>query len=435
MNNNILKDFAKYVSSNVLGMLALSCYILADTFFVSKALGTNGLTALNLAIPVYSFIHGTGLMLGIGGATRYSVLKSKKDDNSNGIFVNTVFLAGIFAVLYLFIGIFLSGSLTRVLGADDTVFKMTNTYLKVILLFAPFFIMNNVLICFVRNDGNPKLSMLAMLGGSLSNIVLDYVFMFPFKMGIFGAVFATGLAPIISMIILSSHFIKKQNTFHLVKSKPSLKISGTTMALGFPSLITEVSSGVVIIVFNIIMLRLQGNTGVAAYGIIANLSLVVVAIYTGIAQGMQPLISKAYGRDNIADIKYVVKCALITMLAVSFAVYTVIFLFTGSIAEIFNSDNDALLQAIAVKGLKIYFTAVPFVGFNVIISMLFSSTENAKPASVISLLRGLIVIIPMAFLLSFLFNVTGVWMTFPVTEGIVAMFGLVLFARFNKNIG
>lgn len=435
MHNNILKDFAKYVSSNVLGMLALSCYILADTFFVSKALGTSGLTALNLAIPVYSFIHGTGLMLGIGGATRYSVLKSKKDDNSNGIFVNTVFLAGIFAVLYLFIGIFLSGSLTRVLGADDTVFKMTNTYLKVILLFAPFFIMNNVLICFVRNDGNPKLSMLAMLGGSLSNIVLDYVFMFPFKMGIFGAVFATGLAPIISMIILSSHFIKKQNTFHFVKSKPSLKISGTTMALGFPSLITEVSSGVVIIVFNIIMLRLQGNTGVAAYGIIANLSLVVVAIYTGIAQGMQPLISKAYGRDNIADVKYVVRCALITMLAVSFAVYTVIFFFTGSIAAIFNSDNDALLQAIAVKGLKIYFTAVPFVGFNIIISMLFSSTENAKPASLISLLRGLIVIIPMAFLLSFLLNVTGVWMTFPVTEGIVAMLGLVLFARFNKNIG
>ena len=151
----------------------------------------------------------------------------------------------------------------------------------------------------MRNDGAPQRSMAAMIGGSLSNVVLDYVFMFPLGMGIFGAVFATGLAPVISMGILSPFFMQKKNRFRLrVKAYSMagwLRQAGYILSSGLPSLITEVSSGIVIIVFNAVILRLQGNTGVAAYGVIANLSLVVIAIYTGIAQGVQPLMSSAHG--------------------------------------------------------------------------------------------------------------------------------------------
>ena len=160
------KEFARYSAQAVLGMLGLSCYILADTFFISKGLGVNGLAALNLSIPVYSFIHGIGLMLGMA---RHKVphIKSQKDYNlSNLIFTNTVSLAVVFSALFVLAGIFFSEGLTRVLGANAEVFEMTNIYLKVILLFAPAFIMNDVMICFVRNDGNPRLAMLAMLGGS-----------------------------------------------------------------------------------------------------------------------------------------------------------------------------------------------------------------------------------------------------------------------------
>ena len=126
-----LKEFARYTSLNVLGMIGLSCYILADTFFVAKGLGTSGLAALNLAIPVYSFIHGSGLMFGIGGATKFSI--SRKSGLSDLIFTNTLFFAGITALLFFLAGLFLSPQITALLGADSQVAAMTQTYLKMIL--------------------------------------------------------------------------------------------------------------------------------------------------------------------------------------------------------------------------------------------------------------------------------------------------------------
>lgn len=429
-----LKEFIKYAALNVMGMTGLSCYILADTFFISKGLGANGLTALNLAIPVYSLIHGSGLMLGMGGATKYSILKSQKNwGQTNKIFTNTVYLAGILAIAFLLTGIFLTRVLTAFLGADQEVFGMTATYLRVILLFAPAFLMNDILICFVRNDGDPKLAMLAMLGGSLSNVLLDYLFIFPLKLGIFGAVFATGLAPLISIMILSVYFLKKRNQFRMIREKPHPETEKTVVKLGIPSLIGEVSSGVVILVFNSIILKLQGNTGVAAYGVIANLSLVVMAVYTGIAQGMQPLISKAWGRYEIRTCKRILSYAMITMAAVSIAVYAVIFFLADPIAGIFNSENNRLLQEIAVTGLKLYFTAAVFAGFNLIISVYFTSVELALPAQLISILRGVVLIVPMAFLLSGLFGMSGVWLAFPAAEFLTAVTGLFLYCSKRKQ--
>ena len=291
-----IRDFGKYVSLNVMGMIGLSCYILADTFFVSKGLGTDGLAALNLAIPIYSFIHGSGLMIGMGGGTRYSICKSRNDDKeANRTFTTAVYLAAGFALLFMLLGLFATGTILRLFGAQGRVYEMSNTYLQVILLFAPAFLMNNVLLCFTRNDGAPQRAMAAMIGGSLSNVVLDWVFIFPCGMGIFGAVFATGLAPIISMMILSPHILKKRNGFHFARCLPQPGRVGKILSSGLPSLVTEASSGIVMIVFNSIIMGLEGNVGVAAYGVIANLSLVIIAVYTGIAQGIQPLISRSYG--------------------------------------------------------------------------------------------------------------------------------------------
>ena len=192
----LLEEFVQYVVFNICGMIGLSCYILADTFFVSRGLGANGLTALNLAIPIYSFVHGIGLMLGMGGATKYAIyMGQRKSKNANRIYSNTIYAMVMFAVIFVAIGIFFSENLALMLGADKEVFDMTKTYLQIILLFSPVFIANDSLICFIRNDGNPKLSMTAMLVGSLSNIVLDYVFIFPLHMRIFAAVLATEFTP------------------------------------------------------------------------------------------------------------------------------------------------------------------------------------------------------------------------------------------------
>lgn len=433
-NTNCFKEFVKYSSLNVLGMIGLSCYILADTFFVSKGLGTNGLTALNLAIPIYSFIHGSGLMIGIGGGTKYSIRKSQNDkEAANRTFTNAVILALGFAIAFFVIGFFFSETIVQMLGADEAVFQMSKTYIQVIFLFAPMFIMNNVLLCFVRNDGAPQLSMIAMLVGSLSNIVLDYIFIFPFKMGIFGAVLATGLAPVISMFVLSPFFFKKKNYFHLKKCKISIQLTKSIFSSGLPSLITEVSSGIVIIVFNIIILRLQGNVGVAAYGVIANLSLVIMAIYTGVAQGIQPIISSNYGAGNRANVQAILRYAMITVLVISFIVYLFVFFSASQIAHIFNSEHNTVLQSIAVTGLKYYFTACLFAGFNIIMSVYFTSTEHALPAHIISILRGFVIIIPMAFLLSAIGGMIGIWCAFPITELFVSMIGVTLYLLYKNS--
>lgn len=422
-----LRDFARYTMLSVLGTLGVSCYILADTFFVSKGLGTNGLAALNLAIPVYNFIHGTGLMLGMGGATRFSICRSQgRHEEVNWIYTNTVYLAVLFSAVFVLTGLLFSDQLAILLGADAGIFGMTDTYLRWLLIFAPAFILNDVLLCFVRNDESPRLSMIAMLVGSFANILLDYIFIFPMQMGIFGAVFATGSSPVISIAMMLPHWIKKKNTFRFVKTGMRAYIIKQDLSLGFPSLIAQLSSGIVMIIFNAIILKLEGNTGVAAYGVVANIALVLVAIYTGIGQGVQPLISSFYGSGNDKQARTVLRYAMVTTLLVSCAVYLFIFVLAQPITAVFNSENNVKLQRIAVMGLRLYFLSAVFAGYNIILATFFTSVEKALPAHILSLLRGLILIVPMAFIMSALWGMTGVWLACPATEFLTAISGFMM---------
>lgn len=421
---NLFREFSGYIALNVCGMIGLSCYILADTFFIARGLGADGLTALNLAIPVYSLIHGSGLMLGMGGATKFSVFSGQKQyRNANKAFSAAVCLAIMFSAVFMLAGIFLADAIAVLLKAEGRVFTMTKTYLQVILLFSPAFMLNDILICFVRNDKGPRLSMAAMLAGSLANIIMDYVLIFPLQMGILGAVLATGTAPVISMCILSRHWAGGQSHIRLEGPAISPESAFSILSLGIPSLITEVASGIVIIVFNLLILRLRGNIGVAAYGVVANLSLVVISIYTGIAQGMQPIISRAYGCGNKPEMKTILGYAVITVAVASVCIYSVFFAGADGIARMFNQEGNRQLQQIAVTGLKLYFTAIPFAGFNIILSTYFTSMEKALPAQVISLSRGFFLIIPMAFFLAAVLGMAGVWLSFPAAELLVSGIG------------
>ena len=185
------KQFAKYVSLSLLSMIGLSLYIFADTFFVANGVGSNGLAALNLSIPVYSFINGFGLLVGVGAATSYSIFKgANQSDGANTTFTHAVKIAILFGGCFTLIGMLGSKSLARLLGSDDTLLPLVVDYMRTILFFSIPFILNNVLVAFVRNDGNPRLSMIAMLSGSFANIILDYIFIFPLGLGMFGAAFA-----------------------------------------------------------------------------------------------------------------------------------------------------------------------------------------------------------------------------------------------------
>lgn len=433
--NTPFQDFIRYSFFSIMGMIAISCYILADTFFVAQGLGTNGLAALNLAIPTYDFIHGTGLMLGMGGATRFSILKSQNNQKgADTIFTNTVYLGIFFSIIFMLGGLFFSGSLARLLGANQNTFEMTNTYLRVMMLFSPAFIFNDIILCFVRNDGNPRLSMIATVCGSLFNVVFDYIFIFPCNMGMFGAVLATGFSPVVGLTIMSPHWLGKKRGFHFRKLVPDADSIRTNISLGFPSLLSQISAAIVMIIFNMLILGLEGNTGVAAYGVIANISLVVLSFYTGIAQGIQPLVSHSYGRKKTDGIRQFLRYAMISMVILSAVMYLILFVFADPIASAFNSEHNAKLQEIAITGLKLYFTSLVFAGFNIILSMYFTSVEKALPAQIISLLRGLILIIPIAFLFANLWDMTGVWMSFPATELVTAVVGAVLYFIYKNRL-
>lgn len=422
---NLFSLFARYASLNVMGMIGLSCYILADTFFIAQGLGADGLTALNLAIPVYSFIQGVGLMVGMGGATKYSLMGNRDGGpQARAVFSRSLCLVWLIGAVFSLVGLFGGGKLALLFGADQATYAMTSTYLRVLLFSTPAFLSNNVLLCFARNDGSPRLAMAAMLGGSFSNIVLDYIFIFPLDMGMFGAVLATCMAPLISMAILSPHYHRGRTSLRLEKTGLPWGAVREISALGASSLISSVSEGVVMIVFNLVILGLEGNVGVAAYGVVANLSLVVTSIFTGLGQGIQPLVSDSVGRNRPELARKVFGYALLTGTVVASLVLAAIHLWADPIAAVFNEAKDPALQAIAVRGLKLYFPAFFFVGFNVVAAVYFSAAGRPRPGFVISILRGLVLILPLTFLLAELWGMTGVWLTFPVTETLTALVGM-----------
>lgn len=413
--------FLRYATMNILGMLGLSCYILADTFFVARATGADGLAALNLAIPFYSFIHGAGLMVGIGGATRYSLLVGGgRASHARDVFTQSLYFIALLAVCFLLVGLFGARGLAVLFQEPGPVRDMTATYLQVIFLFSPAFLANNLLLSFVRNDGGPQLAMISMVVSSISNIVLDYLFLFPLDMGIFGAALATGYSPLIGMAILSRWFFSGRATFRLHPTKPNPGIARRIAALGVPSLIGEVSSGVVMVVFNLLILALAGNLGVAAYGVVANLSLVALSLFTGLGQGIQPLVSRSRGRGDSHEVSRLLRCCLFTVLVMALLLYVLIFLFASPIAALFNREGNRFLQSMAEQGLRLYFTALPFAGTNVTICACLGAMDRPRPAFLLSTLRGFAAILPLALLLARLLGLTGVWLAFPAAELLTA---------------
>ena len=412
----------------MLGQAAYACYTVADTFLVAARVGADGLTALNLAFPMFCFVSGTGLMIGIGGGTRYAIARGRGEDAAaNRAFTDAVCLAAGFSLLYVLLGLFGSVPLSRLLGADDALLGLTNTYLRTLLLFAPAFLTNHLLQCFVRNDGRPSLSMAALITGSAANIALAYVFIFRFGWGIFGSILAAGLAPVIGILVMSPYLLRGMNRFHLLRTPPEAAGLRAVLSTGMSPFLTEATSGIVMFVFNYLILRLAGNTGVAAFSVVSVISLAVVALYTGLSQGIQPLLSRSYGMGNEGDTLSILCGALATMALLSAAIYSVLFYGADAIVSAFNSEGNAALQTYAVAGIRRYFLACPFIGLNIVLATYFISTERAGAAQTISLLRGLFVLIPMAFALSALGGMTGVWFAYPATEAVVTTVGVVLF--------
>ena len=423
---NLTKQFFRYVSQNILGLLGTSCYILADTYFISQAAGTDGVTLLNLCLPVYNFIFAIGSMVGLGAATRYAILKAQGDERCRRYFSNAIFCACILSVPFLLVGIFLPGGLLWLMGGDAGIVALGIPYARIFLMFTPFFMCNYIVSSFVRNDGDPSLAMVATLSSSLFNVVFDYIFMFPMGLGLAGAALATAVSPIISIAICSRHFRRKENGVAFVRCMPSVKLLVQSCQLGISGFVGEMSSGVTTTVFNFLLLGLAGNVAVAAYGVAANFALVATAIFNGVAQGAQPLMSSCYGRNDRAGAKKLLLLSSCTALVLAAVLYSVVFGATDALVGVFNSENSAQMAAFAHTGMRLYFIGYFFAGFNIAASGYLSATNRPAEASITSICRGMAAIVACSLVMSRLFGINGVWAAFPMSELLTALLTLFL---------
>lgn len=421
-NTSTEKEFARYVSQNILGMLGISAYVLADTFFISVAEGAGGITALNLVLPLYSLIYGIGAMLGVGSAIRFNILRARKDKRADDYFLGALVFALMFSVIFIGVGVFVPDKVVEILGGDAEIIAIGTPYTRIFLMFAPFFMWNHICNAFVRNDGNPALAMKATLFSSLFNIVMDYVLMFPLGLGMAGAALATAISPIVGILICCIHFFGKKNTIKFLWSIPSFNKLVDVCPLGISAFIGEISSGVTTVVFNFLILGLAGNNGVAAFGVVANISIMAISVFNGIAQGVQPLLSRFYGKGDWESVKRIWKLSVRT--AVIFAVMVVMItnIFTESIVGIFNSENNVQMANYAMQGVRIYFVGFLFAGCNIVGAGYLSATENAGKAFGVSIMRGVVAIIACAVILAYIFGMTGVWLAFPMAECITTIF-------------
>lgn len=435
---NLLKDkeskvFFHYLIPAVCSTLVTSVYLLVDTLIIGQGVGALGISALNIFMPFFLLFNGIGLLFGIGSG----ILISAEDGMGNKKKANQYFITGFVSILTVAIILCLIWnhyleSLCVILGANSDTIDLVLEYGKCIMMFAPVFMMSNYFAPIVRNMKNPKLVMCAVLTGSLLNIVLDYVFVFPMNMGMFGAAAATVIGSATTLLVLSTHFIKKQNRVKINKETISLNLLAPILKCGFSSLIMEVANGFVIFIFNIQILKYIGNNGIVVYGIISNCVLVGLALFNGVAQAAQPIIATNFGAGLNARVKKVLKYAMITTAIIGFSLFAVVFLFTGQVIQVFVKANAEIL-AVGIPALRIYLSAFCIMNINILVSSYFQSVGKEKVSIYISIIRGFLLNIVLAFVLPSVLPATILWAVVPLSELITLIF-IAFYAKRSTDI-
>ncbi|MFR6675547.1 MAG: MATE family efflux transporter [Enterococcus avium] len=422
-----MNEIKGYVTRSVLSTLGLSLYILADTFFIANGVGVLGLAALNIALPIFNLLTGLGLLLGMGGATLFA-LKGRSGDYFSQLLV----IGGIIGLFFTGLGAFFSQDLALLLGASGATVAYTTMYMRFILVTAPFFILNNLCLAFIRNDQNPQLAMKAMISSSVFNIIFDYIFVFPMNMGMAGAALATVLSPVLSLLILSTHRHFSKRSLLLRWAIPKLKTVTQSVQLGLSSFLAEMSTGVSILVFNQVLIGLGGDIAIAAYGVLANILVVALSLFTGVAQGIQPLISRAANKEDRTTIQKTLAFGLRVSFVMAVGLYLVLFFLKYPIISAFNRENDPILIRLAAAGIPIFFLSLFGSSLNVVFSIFFSAIGRAKQAFALALFRGYFFLIPLVLVLANFWGLTGVWASLPITELMTLLFAAYFLRQYQK---
>lgn len=406
---SVNKVYLKYLIPTLLGMLSNSVYCIVDIYFVSAGSGSQGLAAMNICMPVFTVLSCFGLLFGVGGATVMSVSQGCGDlKTRNKAFSASVIMMLITGLLFTVFGILFRKEFAYLLGSDDILLPLVLEYLTPVLCSALPFVLMYSLSVLLRADNNPKLAMVSLMVGNISNIILDYVFVSVFNMGIFGASFATSIAPVLSLGVASFHFICKKNSVHFTIKAYDLKVIGRIVSVGVGSGIMELSAGAIIFMFNSAILRLGGDVYLAAYAVITNIAYVFKGLLNGFAQAAQPLISTNFGSGIIKRCTRSLRVCLIYSSVFCVVCYGIITVFPGFIVSFF-SNGDGEMELIASKGMIMYFSSLLFTGINTMLMYFFQSIEQGTKALLLAVCKGFLFVTLGLWVLTSVMGVDGVW--------------------------
>lgn len=416
LEGDIFRLFWRYLVPTMASTMSVSVFILFDTLFIGRALGNDGLAALNIALPVVNVLTATGLLLGVGGAAAFSVcLGQDKHHEAQKLFTSSLVLAVTFGGCLTLMGALFVQPLAWFLGATDSNIQLVIDYVGTILKASVFFVLFNCLAVFIRNANAPRLAMWGSITASLSNIVLDVVFIFGFGWGMKGAAIATSLAPVLGLLVISIYFLSEDRVLRLTRFSPNLLLMSRIICNGGSSFVADISTGLVIFAFNITLVELVGSLGVSAYGIITNVSLLIAVMFTGIAQTVQPLISINQGAGLTERVHEIMQLGISTAVALGAILYLGLALFPRQVVFLFTKEGAALLD-LAVPGLRLYGLAFLFMGVNIVVATYFQAIEQPLYSMGISLSRGVILILGSLAVLPRFLHVKGVWLTTPLAE-------------------
>ena len=281
-----------------------------------------GIAALNIVLPMVNVFNGIGWMFGIGGATLFAIALGKKHfEDANRLFNMTFMFTIIGSIIFAASTSLFSEPILRFLGANEGTYSLAKSYYDILMFFSPLFMVNFVFISFLRNDNNPRLCDDCDANWRASEYRIRLYLYIPFTNGVKRNGNATVFSPITSILVATLHWHRIDHHLHFNKLSMQIKKLKDIVSLGFSSFFNEFSSAVVMFLFNIVLLRLVGNIAVSAYAIIANINIIVIALFTGLGQGFQPLASKFLGQGNSKELKHVLKLALIAAVFLSLIIF------------------------------------------------------------------------------------------------------------------
>lgn len=435
LNKPVKQVFMRYLVPSVFATMVTSIYVLADTIIVGKGIGTIAVAALNIVLPLYNIFFGLGLLFGVGGSVLMSILRGEGDEKGANAYFSTslVAMCVVLALSLAFFTAFME-KIALVFGGTPETMPYIMDYMPYIVWGMGLFFFSSYLQTFIRNDGAPRLAMYAVVSGGVANIILDYVFVYNFNMGMAGAAIATVMGSGLTVVILLTRFFTKKNNLHFSLKGVRPSFIKNIILNGFASFLIEVASGVTIFVFNIQLLKYAGNTGVSVYSIISNTAIVVVCLCKGINQAAQPLLSTNYGAglyertDKIRSLA--VKVSIIIC-----AVPVILGLVVPDFFTYIFINPDSAILSMSASAIRIYFVGFMMLGINMVFICYFQAILKNGYSMIICLMRGLILVVAFAYIFPLFMDVTGIWLAVPAAETITMLFGiyLIYFKKSSKR--